>query len=283
MNKPYPIFTALRIRFACAVLSIFLAMTWHLAMAAFPSVQFTLGGYLNSEVPISFNLVSLQTFVAFNPSAQQTVSVTNSSGGTDVYTGISLSSFLNAYIKTDPTVPKNDILRDYVVATGTDGYRAVFSLGEINSSFGNQNDIIAYQLNGQPLTTNGFARIVAPGDVAAGRWVSNLASLEVGHVPYTVGPGGFSPQFSISGQVSKPLTYNATASTGLQASTVTVNTPPLTGTTYTGVSLWSLLNLAVIITEPSSSPTRQSRMTSSANSSLQRVAMDINRSFRLAN
>ena len=250
MNKFYPVFTALRIRFACTVLSLFLAVTWHVAMAASPSVQFTLGGYLNSAVPISFNLVSLQTFVAFNPSAQQTVSVTNSSGGTDVYTGISLSSFLNAYIKTDPTVPKNDILRDYVVATGTDGYRAVFSLGEINSSFGNQNDIIAYQLNGQPLTTNGFARIVAPGDVAAGRWVSNLASLEVGHVPYTVGPGGFSPQFSIGGQVSKPLTYNATVTTGLPVSTVTVNTPPLAGTTYTGVSLWSLLNLAVIITDP---------------------------------
>ena len=34
---------------------------------------------------------------------------------------------------------KNAILRYYVVATGTDGTRSVFSLGEINPSFGGTN------------------------------------------------------------------------------------------------------------------------------------------------
>ncbi len=250
MHNLYPMMTTLRKRFACAVLSIFLLATWHSSLAASPSVQFTLGGYLNSGIPISFNLASLQAFAAANPSAQQTVTVTNSSGGTDVYSGISLSSFLGAYIKTDPTVPKNDILRDYVVATGTDGYRAVFSLGELNSSFGNQNDIIAYQQNGQAISTNGFARIIAPGDAAAGRWVSNLSSLEVGHVPYTVGLGGVSRQFTVNGQVSTQKSYNASSSTGLPSSTVTVTTPPIAGTIYTGVSLWSLINQAGLIANP---------------------------------
>ena len=107
--------TWLRTRFAFVFLSIFLVAIWHPAMAATPSTQFTLGGYLNSGMPISFNLGGLVAFAGANPSAVKTVSVTNSSGGTDVYTGILLSNFLNAYIKTDPTVPKNDILRDYAV------------------------------------------------------------------------------------------------------------------------------------------------------------------------
>jgi hypothetical protein len=33
---------------------------------------------------------------------------------------------------------KNDILSKYVVATGSDGYTAVYSLGEINPQFGNR-------------------------------------------------------------------------------------------------------------------------------------------------
>jgi hypothetical protein len=69
----------------------------------------------------------------------------------------------------------------YLVATGTDGYKATFSMGELNSAFGNQPDIIAYSMNGDDLTSTGFARLVAPNDVKAGRWVSNLASIEVFH------------------------------------------------------------------------------------------------------
>ncbi len=247
MNRMY----SRHARTANALLTIFLAANWHLAIAAAPSSQFTLSGYVNVASYRSFGLADLQAFAAANPSALNTVTVPNSSGGSDVYTGIPLYSFLSTYIKTDPTAPKNDILRDYVVATGTDNYKAVFSLGELSPSFGNQNDIIAYQLNGQNLTTDGFARIVAPADVKAGRWVSNLASLDVGHVPYMVGPGGYSSQMTIGGQVGIPAMYNSTSTIGaLPISTITVNTPPLAGTTYTGVSLWGLLNQSTIITNP---------------------------------
>ncbi len=251
MNNIHALITALRSRFAYAFLLVFMMAAWQLAMAASVSTQFYLGGYLNPGAPNSFNLADLQAFAAANPSAQKTISVTNSSGGTDVYMGISLSRFLGYFVRTDPTVPKNDILRNYVVATGTDNYKAVFSLGEINSSFGNQNAIIAYQLNGQNLSTNGFARIVAPGDIKAGRWVSNLASLEVGHVPYLAGPGGVSSRFTVSGQVFSPLSYDETSLPGtLAVSTVTVNTQPLAGTIFTGISLWSLLNQSGINADP---------------------------------
>ncbi len=69
----------------------------------------------------------------------------------------------------------------YVVATGSDGYKAAFSMGELNPSFGNQPDLIAYALDGEDLTDSGFARIIVPEDDRRGRWVSNLVSLEVFH------------------------------------------------------------------------------------------------------
>ncbi|CAG1001303.1 hypothetical protein MYXO_03037 [Myxococcaceae bacterium] len=253
MNSIHPVMSALRVRLAFIFLSVFLAAAWQPATAAIISTEFTLSGFVSSATPGSFDLAALQSYAAANPTAVKTVTVPKNGGGTDDYTGISLNSFLSSYLKTDSTVPKNDFLRDYVVATGTDGYKAAFSLGEINPAFGNQNDIIAYQLNGQDLTTSGFARIVAPGDIKAGRWVSNLSSLEVGHVAYTPGPGGTSTQFTVSGDVDTPITYTAANLPGsLPTSTVTVSSTggTLPGTTFTGVSLLGLLNQSVISVDP---------------------------------
>ncbi|HMN84047.1 MAG TPA: hypothetical protein PKA20_29540 [Burkholderiaceae bacterium] len=74
---------------------------------------------------------------------------------------------------------RNDTLGMYVVATGSDGYKAVVSVAEIDPGFGNQPDLIAYSINGAPVGANGFARLVVPNDVRAGRWVSNLIGLEI--------------------------------------------------------------------------------------------------------
>lgn len=112
----------------------------------------------------------------------------------------------------------------------------------------------AYQLNGQDLTTSGFARIIVPGDVQKGRWVSNVTDLVVGHVPYTGNPGGgVSSQFTVSGDVVTPITYTASDLPGsLTASTVTVASTggTLPGSTFTGVSLLDLLNQSVIDVDP---------------------------------
>jgi hypothetical protein len=117
----------------------------------------------------TFDLAALQAL----PTITRTV-------GSDTYTGVSFWDLLNTTvgIAFDPAV-KNDVLGKYVVATGSDGYKAAFSLGELDPSFGNQPDLIAYSRNGEPLTTSGFARIVVPDDVRRGRCVSNLVSLEV--------------------------------------------------------------------------------------------------------
>ena len=178
MNSVHPATPAMRIRFAWVFLSILLTAAWQSAMAVGYSTEFTLSGFINSPTPLSFDLTALENYATANPSAQRSVIV-----GTDTWTGLSLNSFLSSYLKTDPGVPKNDVLRDYVVAKATDNYQAAFSLGEINPNFGNQPDYLAYaNAPGSPLGLDGFARTVVLNDLRGGRYVSNLNVLTVADV-----------------------------------------------------------------------------------------------------
>jgi hypothetical protein len=144
-----------------------------------------------------------------------TEAVTYKAAGTqvsDTYTGIRLRDLLNDAGGVSVTAAKNDILSKYVIATGADGYKAAFSLGEIAPQFGGQSVLVAYtETAGQlgPQGSEGLARMVVPGDNAGGRYVSDLVSLDVGSLPEPgrSGPGGISDQFTLSGQVADPATF----------------------------------------------------------------------------
>jgi hypothetical protein len=101
---------------------------------------------------------------------------------TESFTGVLLWDLLNNApvngIVTDPTI-KNDILHKVIIVTGTDCYQSVFGAGEIDPFFGGNQIMVAYATGGKSLGSAGFARIVAPGDKAGGRFVSNIASIEV--------------------------------------------------------------------------------------------------------
>ena len=175
----------------------------------------------------------------------QTVSFTSgTSSQTHTYTGPSLWSLLNdAGFQTNAAV-KNDVLNRYVLATGADGYRTVFALGEISPDFGNKAGILAYGetiqgVSGLVDAADGPFRVTAPGDVKGGRYVSNLAKLTVATSGSTVAATvpGVSNTFSVNGAVNKVVTLDLTALQALPVSTVTIGSA-----TYTGVSLWTLLN-----------------------------------------
>ncbi|MGE3861868.1 MAG: molybdopterin-binding oxidoreductase [Burkholderiaceae bacterium] len=136
------------------------------------SPGFTVSGAVLRQ--LSFDLGSLQALPA----------VTQDVNGS-VYTGVSLWNLLNteAGIRTDSAAAHNPLLSMYVVATGSDGYKAIVSLGEIHPNFGNRPAMIAYSVNGELLDRNGMARLVVPGDVRAGRFVSNLVGIEVFQAP----------------------------------------------------------------------------------------------------
>jgi hypothetical protein len=152
-------------------------LTVNVAVGAVFSSQFTVFGDVAS--PRTFTYASLSAL----PSV--TMPVTFQAGSTTVsttYTGVNLWDLLNDVgIVTNPAI-KNDILRKFVVATGSDGYEAAFSFGELSPSFGHQPDFIAYNEKGMPITMDGFARVVVPNDIRGGRYVSNLVSLWVGDV-----------------------------------------------------------------------------------------------------
>jgi len=145
-------------------------------VAAGPTSSFTLSGQVTN--PTSYTLADLEAY----PATTETVTyVAGGSPVTATFTGVLLYSLLTTNgqsLITNPAV-KNDVLREYVVATGSDGYKAVISLGEILPNFGGELDMIAYLQDGNPITADGFARLVVPGDKFGGRYVSNLVSLEV--------------------------------------------------------------------------------------------------------
>jgi hypothetical protein len=85
---------------------------------------------------------------------------------------------LSVGIVVDPSI-KNDILRKTIVVTGTDGYVAVFTAGEIAPNFGGNQVLVVYEVDGQPIGADGPAEIVAPGDKAGGRFVHNIYTIEV--------------------------------------------------------------------------------------------------------
>jgi hypothetical protein len=177
----------------------------------------------------------------------------------DTYTGTTLWNLLNTAGGITTTDAKNDILSKYVIATGSDGYTSVYSLGEIDPQFGNQPIMIASSdIQGQlgPKGTDGLTRVVVPGDTAGGRYVSELVSLKVGSLPEPgpSGPGGVSTSAMLSGAVMDPMTITPETLSALNQSQTETATYMSGGgsvtDTYTGVSLWNLVQDAGLLTDP---------------------------------
>ena len=181
------------------------------------------------------------------------------------YTGVSLESLLtnNAVgIKPDPTQTKNSIIAEYVLATGSDGYRVVYSGGELDPGFGGSNtlgpDLVAWELNGGPIGANGAFRTIVPGDTnKGGRYVSNVTNISVSISATKTGAGGTASQFVLLGMVSNSgaiFTSLADLTNG-NLPVLTENVTYLSGgspvnATFSGVSLWSFLNNAGLRTDP---------------------------------
>jgi len=202
-----------------------------------PTVE--VGGAVDS--PASYTVAEL----AARPATTMAVTYASGSGEqTRTYTGANLWSLLSdSGLQTDPS-RRNDLNSRYVLATGSDGYRAVFSLGELDPSLGNRESLVAYATvidgQSQPLPeSDGPFRVTAPGDVKGGRYVSNLIRLDVRASGATAegSGGGLSPSFRVSGAVLTEASFDIDALRGLAATTVTVGTDE-----YKGVSLWALLD-----------------------------------------
>jgi DMSO/TMAO reductase YedYZ molybdopterin-dependent catalytic subunit len=103
-----------------------------------------------------------------------TLSTTNS-GVVTTYEGVLLSEILKK-----AALSPGEENAGYVVASASDGYRALFSLAELDPTVTDSQVLLADRSNGKPLTgRDGTFRLVAPKDIRGVRSVRQLVKLEV--------------------------------------------------------------------------------------------------------
>lgn len=109
------------------------------------------------------------------------VNATDKSGATSRYEGVELVEILQLV-----DAPSGDKLRgksvsDYLVVEGADGYRASFTLAELDSDFSDLAVVLADKRDGQMLSEDeGKLRLVVPSETKRqARWVRQVVKLEL--------------------------------------------------------------------------------------------------------
>src|SRR5271169_5178115 len=154
-----------------------------LQLLSVPALPLVTNAQPSTSVLLAGN-VSFPGAYTFQGSDPQNVPAITETVNNDTYTGPPFFALI------DPSDP--NILNQYVVTAGTDGYEVLFSLAELDPAFGastvpNPVDLVPYADTTPPgnFPADGIARIITPGDTpfAHGRWVSNLDMIEVDAVP----------------------------------------------------------------------------------------------------
>ncbi len=95
----------------------------------------------------------------------------------ETYSGVPLIALLTPLGVNDK--PRGKELRLYVVAEGSDGYEAVYSIGEVTPDVHDATVMVADTENGKPLMADGPLKLVATGEKRPARWVRNLVAIDV--------------------------------------------------------------------------------------------------------
>lgn len=105
---------------------------------------------------------------------------TVSNGVEVVYEGVRIHEILKrAGVPLGPAL-RGKALASYVLAEARDGYQVVFSLGELDPAFIDNEILLADTANGKPLSgARGRFRLVVPKDKPGARSVRMLTKLEV--------------------------------------------------------------------------------------------------------
>lgn len=130
---------------------------------------------VSGDIPRPLTLSQMD--LAGMPRAKATIS---NNGIDTVYEGVWLSDVLKrAGVPLGPNL-RGAPLAGYVLASASDGYQVVFSIGEIDPDMTDNQYLLADQANGKPLFGNdGAFRLVIPKDKRGARSVRLLARLEV--------------------------------------------------------------------------------------------------------
>jgi len=112
------------------------------------------------------------------------VTIHNSHTNADeTYSGVRLSDLLTKLGAPLGSELRGKALAGYVVATGSDGYKAVLALGEVDPGFHSGEVLVADTIDGKPLDAHsGPFKLVVTEDKRPARSVRNLVSIELKEV-----------------------------------------------------------------------------------------------------
>jgi hypothetical protein len=118
---------------------------------------------------------------ALQPMTHKTVTVHNPHTNADeTYSGVPLIDLLKQVGAPTGHDVHGKALSEYVVATGSDGYKAVLALAEIEPDFHPGDVLVADTMNGKPLDAKaGPFKLVVTEDKHPARSVHNLVSVEL--------------------------------------------------------------------------------------------------------
>src|SRR5665213_204029 len=109
----------------------------------------------------------------------ESATVTEEDGSKVVYEGVPLRDILTKAGATLGKQLRGKNLASYVLAKAHDGYQVLFSVGELDQSFGNTSILIADKRDGKPLFEyQGPLRLVCASDKAGARSVRMLENIE---------------------------------------------------------------------------------------------------------
>jgi len=78
-----------------------------------------------------------------------------------------------------PEKPKGKDLRLYLVAEGRDGYKVVYSIGEVTPDVHEATVLIADAMDGKPLAEGGPLQLMSTGEKRPARWVHDVVSIRI--------------------------------------------------------------------------------------------------------
>jgi len=77
-----------------------------------------------------------------------------------------------------PDKPHGKQFQVFLVAIGSDGYKVVYSLGEVTPDVHDATVLVADSENGKPIADDGPLKLVATGEKRPARWVRNLVAVK---------------------------------------------------------------------------------------------------------
>lgn len=98
----------------------------------------------------------------------------------ETYSGVRVAEILARFKAPLGSELRGAAIANYIVATGSDGYKAALALCEVDPEFHPGEVIVADAMNGKPLDAhNGPLKLIVTEDKRPARWVRNLVEIEL--------------------------------------------------------------------------------------------------------